>query len=77
MKVREGMWGDGHWHLFDILNDPGETNPIEDQHPELLADLIAHYEQHAKDKDIVPVSDNWSPWFGFVDLETFGQRKGK
>lgn len=29
--------------------------------------MIAIYEQYAKDKGIVPVADNWSPWHGFID----------
>jgi arylsulfatase len=73
MMIREGMWGDGEWHLFDIRNDPGETTPIDNEKPELLADLKAHFESYREEKGLVPVSDNWSPWFGFVDLDTFNK----
>lgn len=71
MMIREGMWGDGEWHLYDIRNDPGETIPLDDEMPELLAELKAHFESYRDEKGLVPVAANWSPWFGFVDLETF------
>lgn len=71
MMIREGMWGDGQWHLYDIRNDPGETRPINDENPELLAELVAHFEEYRARENLVTVADNWNPWYGFVDLETF------
>ena len=71
IKVREGMWGDGEWHLYDIRNDPGETERLDDADPDRLAAMIGYYDAFAEEKGIVPVSDDWNPWFGFVDLDTF------
>ncbi len=72
LRVRKGMWGDGEWHLYDILNDPGETTPIEDQHPDKLAEFVEVYDSYITEKGLVEVSENWNPWYGFVDLEKFG-----
>ncbi len=68
IRVRPAMWGDGRWHLFDIRNDPGETRPLDDVHPERLERLIAIYDEYAEEKGIVAVADNWSPWHGFIEL---------
>ena len=69
MRVRPAMYGDGKWHLYDIRKDPGETTPLDDAQPERLKKLIAIYENYAKEKGIVPVADNWSPWHGFIGTE--------
>jgi hypothetical protein len=34
--------------------------------PERVQALLAQNEQSAKDKGLVPVADNWSPWHGFA-----------
>lgn len=67
IRVRTGMYGDGKWHLYDIKKDPGETRPLDAEDPKRFEQMIAIYEQYAKDKGIVPVADNWSPWHGFPD----------
>lgn len=67
IRVRKAMYGDGQWHLYNIRNDPGETQPLEDSDPERLKKMIAIYDDYAADKGIVPVAENWSPWHGFLD----------
>jgi arylsulfatase len=67
IRVRTAMYGDGEWHLYDIKKDPGETRPLDAEYPDQLEKMITIYEQYAKDKGIVPVADNWSPWHGFID----------
>ena len=62
MRMRTGMYGDGEWHLYDIKKDPGETRPPEADQPERLRKMIDIYERYAKEKGIVPVADDWSPW---------------
>ena len=42
----------GQWKLYDVYADPGETNDIAKDHPEVLAALI---EQYAKYSDAVKV----------------------
>jgi len=68
MKVRPAMFGDGQWHLYDIRNDPGETTPLDTAQADRLKRMVEIYERFAKEKGLVPVADNWSPWHGFVDL---------
>jgi len=62
IRVRPGMFGDGEWHLYDIVKDPGETRPLEGEQPERLKKMLDIYKNWAKEKGIVPVADDWSPW---------------
>lgn len=65
-RQSRAMFGDGQWRLFDIQADPGETRPLNAAQPERLQQLIQLYASYAKAKGIVPVSDDWSPWQGFL-----------
>ena len=65
MRQRSGMWGDGQWHLYNIVFDPGETQPLDDAQPERLKRMVAQYEVYASEKGIVPVADDWNPWSSF------------
>lgn len=51
--VRKGKWkalllpegrGKGDWELYDLVKDPGEIRDLADQEPEVLRQLIEHYE---------------------------------
>lgn len=65
MRQRSGMWGDGQWHLYNIVKDPGETQPLDAKQPERLTRMVNQYEIYAKEKGIVPVADDWNPWSAF------------
>ena len=58
-------WGDGQWHLYNIVKDPGETQPLDTKQPERLTRMVNQYEIYAKEKGIVPVADDWNPWSAF------------
>lgn len=62
IKVREGMFGDGQWHLYDVVNDPSESKPLEGENPELLAKLQTIYANYAKEHNIMDVDEAWSPF---------------
>ena len=64
MKVRTGMFGDGQWHLYNVVNDPSETQPLESQHPEKLAEMIALYKSYTVKNNIIEVDANWNPFQG-------------
>ncbi len=40
---------DGVWRLFDLSVDPGETNDLSAEHPELFADMRAEYDRYASE----------------------------
>jgi len=66
--VRTGAWkatwirepfGSGDWQLFDMAVDPGESNDVAAQHPELMQELADKWDVYADEVGIVPreVSD--------------------
>lgn len=60
--LRQGEWkitdiGDGRWHLFNLVADPGETRDLAAANPEKLAALAALWEAYAKANNIVIPSE--------------------
>lgn len=62
MKVREGMFGDGEWHLFNVVADPSEMNPLENDMPEKFDTMKALYASYAKSNNIMEVDKAWNPF---------------
>lgn len=60
MKVRPGMFGDGKWHLFDVVEDPSESKPLETEMPERYEEMLALYTQYEKDHNLVEVDADWN-----------------
>ncbi len=61
--VRRGDWkalfvtrpyGPNEWQLFNLTADPGETDDLAGEHPELLEELTAGWDQYANDVGVVP-----------------------
>lgn len=40
-------YGDGQWHLFNISQDPGETEDVAAQHPDLLLEMQKEFQTYA------------------------------
>ena len=62
--------------LFDIENDPQETNNIADEHPEIVKDMLKDIEHYKKEiPNSAPywmVTDNWHDTFITGIFTTFG-----
>ncbi|MEX2174219.1 MAG: arylsulfatase [Pirellulaceae bacterium] len=57
--VREGNWKivslpKGEWELFHLADDPGETNNLAGQHPDLVSRLVAEHERWLKGNEEAP-----------------------
>lgn len=57
-SIRQGDWkitdlGDGQWRLFDLADDPGETRDLAAQEPAKLAELVARWDEYAKDVGVI------------------------
>jgi arylsulfatase/uncharacterized sulfatase len=50
-----GRLGDGQWHLYDIVHDPGETTDLSSVQPERLQRMLSAYERYARDNKVLPV----------------------
>lgn len=46
-------YGSGDWHLYDVLNDPGETRDLAAEKPEKLMELVKAWNQYANDVGVV------------------------
>ena len=46
-------YGSGEWHLYNVVNDPGETHDLAEEQPELLKKLQTAWDQYAEDVGVV------------------------
>lgn len=51
--------GDNEWHLYDIINDPGETTDLRESMPERFQQMLRHYEDYARDNGVLPLPENY------------------
>ena len=47
-------YGSGTWQLYNMEDDPGETNDLSRSHPAILKNLKAAWDRYAKDVGVVP-----------------------
>jgi arylsulfatase len=61
--VRTSQWkatwiaepfGAGNWELFDMAADPGESNDLAEQFPDVMQDLVNKWEAYADEVGVVP-----------------------
>jgi arylsulfatase/uncharacterized sulfatase len=53
--------GDGLWHLYDIVKDPGETQDLQAQLPEAFKTMQAEYAAWAQRNGVLPMPEGYSP----------------
>ena len=53
--------GDGIWHLYNIANDPGETEDLKEQQPQRFARMQSLYEQFVAEHGVLPVAEDFDP----------------
>jgi arylsulfatase len=51
--LEESPWGKNRWELFNLAEDPGETNNLSSSHPQIVKRLNAHWEEYAKDVGVI------------------------
>jgi arylsulfatase/uncharacterized sulfatase len=50
---------DGQWHLYNIAQDPGETNALEASQAQVFADLLSEYERYASENGVIAVPKDY------------------
>ena len=50
---------DNSWHLYNLKQDPGEVQAIENQYPVIFSDLLSQYEKYMQENGVIPVPDNY------------------
>ena len=53
--------GDGQWHLYDIVKDPGETKDLQQLLPQEFARMQSDYDAYAKANGVLPMPDGYEP----------------
>ena len=53
--------GDGKWHLFNIVKDPGETHDLQLEMPELFLSMQADYAKWAKANGVLEMPKGYDP----------------
>jgi len=53
--------GDGAWHLYDMTRDPGETNDLQSQMPDVFKFMQADYAAYAKLNGILDMPEGYNP----------------
>ncbi len=46
-------YGSGNWQLYNVVDDPGETRDLTEEHPEILRNMRAAWDRYAKDVGVV------------------------
>jgi len=54
-----GPIGDGEWHLFNYVKDPGEANDLRAEMPELFAEMLGDYQIYVRDNHVLPIPDGY------------------
>ena len=54
-----GPIGDGAWHLYNLTDDPGETEDLKTDESEKFEAMMADYRQYVDDFNVVPVPDDY------------------
>jgi arylsulfatase A-like enzyme len=55
-----GPVGDSEWHLFNIVDDPGETNDLREAMPDKMTNMLEHYHQYAAENGVLEVPANFN-----------------
>ena len=61
LRKNNPPFGDKKWRLFNLSEDPTETNDLSGQEPETFADMIAAYESYAKAVNLIEVPEDYNP----------------
>jgi arylsulfatase/uncharacterized sulfatase len=52
--------GDGQWHLYNIVTDPGESRDLRDVMPDRFEQMAASYDAFAEANHVLPVPDGYN-----------------
>lgn len=55
-----GALGDGQWHLYDIVRDPGETHDLAALEPARLQTMLSAYQRYVRENKVLEVPAGYS-----------------
>jgi len=63
--------GDGEWHLYNIVVDPGEYRDLRDEMPDLYLQMITNYEEYADEHGVQEMPEGYD----YIKQATFYSAK--
>jgi len=54
-------FGNKQWRLFNIIEDPIESNDLSEQKPEIMETMMASYEKYSEDVNLIKVPEDYNP----------------
>jgi len=54
-------FGDGNWRLYDLSNDPGETQNLSNARPVLYEEMLEDYDVFSKENSILEMPEGYEP----------------
>lgn len=60
-------YGDNVWRLYDLENDPGETQDLAESEPQVFSMMLAEYESWAEDNGVLETPEGYEPIKQLVD----------
>jgi arylsulfatase/uncharacterized sulfatase len=67
--------GDDAWHLFNIVEDPGETRDLKEKMPERFKEMMADYRTYVSDNNVLPVPEGYEYFNALRSYATRSQLK--
>lgn len=53
-------YGDGKWHLYNVVTDPGETRDLKDIEPERFAAMTAQFQEYVSTMGVLPLPEGYN-----------------
>lgn len=53
-------YGDGAWHLYNVVADPGETRDLKEAEPERFAAMTAQYQSYVATMGVLPLPEGYN-----------------
>jgi arylsulfatase len=75
VKVR-APWGDSRWSLYHLENDPTESQPLNQTHPDVLKQLISDHRAYRKRNQVITEPDNATAYPNKPTYIKFQPREG-
>ena len=58
--LNRGPFGDSEYYLFDIVNDPGETQDLKAENPGKFQHMLNLYQRYVEENRVLPVPDHYN-----------------
>lgn len=65
--------GDNIWHLYNLTNDPGETDDLAEEKPEIFRQLLNNYNEYVKKNGVIDLGSDYY-WADEMTVNTTKRR---